>query len=195
MNQPNNHSLNLALQGGGSHGAFTWGVLDALLEDRRIDIEGVSGTSAGAMNAVALAHGFAQALGKPEIDPREAARESLANFWNGIVGMGALGQAQRAPFDLLFGRTGANSSPTALWASAMTRVWSNTLSPYQSNPFDLNPLKDFVERSCTAQKTESICSGDACQHGQGRSLLGQAPHGRSGDGIRVPAHGVSSRGN
>jgi len=77
MNQHNNHPLNLALQGGGSHGASTWGVLDALLEDRRIDIEGISGTSAGAMNAVALAHGFAQALGKPEIDPRDAAREPL----------------------------------------------------------------------------------------------------------------------
>ncbi len=156
MNQQYNHPLNLALQGGGSHGAFTWGVLDALLEDRRIDIEGISGTSAGAMDAVALAHGFAQALGKPEIDPRDAARESLANFWNGIVGMGAVGQAQRAPFDLLFGRTGANSSPAALWADAMTRVWSNTLSPYQSNPFDLNPLKDFVERQVDFERLTQL---------------------------------------
>jgi len=68
---------NLALQGGGSHGAFTWGVLDALLEDGRVAIEGISGTSAGAMNAVALAHGFAQAQGKTtsktKSDPREAA--------------------------------------------------------------------------------------------------------------------------
>jgi predicted acylesterase/phospholipase RssA len=66
--------LNLALQGGGSHGAFTWGVLDALLEDGRIELEGLSGTSAGAMNAVALAHGFSQALGKTKADAREAAR-------------------------------------------------------------------------------------------------------------------------
>ncbi len=83
---PAGHSrINLGLQGGGSHGAFTWGVLDVLLQDRQIDIEGISGTSAGAMNAVALAHGYAQCIGKPQSDPREAARESLANFWNGIV--------------------------------------------------------------------------------------------------------------
>lgn len=138
--------INLALQGGGSHGAFTWGVLDTLLQDHRIALEGISGTSAGAMNAVALAHGFAQSVGKRGKDPREAARESLAGFWNGIVTMGALGQAQSAPFELLFGKIGASGSPAALWADAMTRAWSNTLSPYQSNPFDLNPLKDFVER-------------------------------------------------
>jgi NTE family protein len=138
--------LNLALQGGGSHGAFTWGVLDVLLQDGRIGIEGISGTSAGAMNAVALAHGFGQCLGKPQSDPREAARESLANFWNGIVTMGAIGQAQRAPFDLMFGLAGGQRSPTALWADAMTRAWSESVSPYQSNPMDLNPLKDFVER-------------------------------------------------
>ncbi|MBV5331298.1 patatin-like phospholipase family protein, partial [bacterium] len=138
--------INLGLQGGGSHGAFTWGVLDVLLQDRRIDIEGISGTSAGAMNAVALAHGFAQSLGKPQTDAREAARESLAAFWNGMVAMGALGNAQRAPFDLLFNQAGGQHSPASLWADAMTRAWSGAVSPYQSNPLDLNPLKDFVER-------------------------------------------------
>ena len=70
--------VSLALQGCGSHGAFTWGVLDALLEDGRIDLEGISGTSAGAMNAVALAHGFATADASQ--DRRQAARESLADF-------------------------------------------------------------------------------------------------------------------
>jgi NTE family protein len=137
-------SLNLALQGGGSHGAFTWGVLDALLADGRVTLEGISGTSAGAMNAVALAHGFAQAQGKPGADMRESARESLAGFWGGIVNMGALGQAQKAPFDLLFGSAGAES-PTAVWADAMAKYWTNTVSPYQSNPFDINPLRDFLE--------------------------------------------------
>lgn len=143
MNLP---SVNLALQGGGSHGAFTWGVLDALLEDGRVAFEGISGTSAGAMNAVALAHGFAQAKDKAGSDPREAAREALANFWNGIIGMGALSEAQRAPFDVLFGQPGADSSPTAVWAKAMTGFWSNAVSPYQSNPFDINPLRKFLER-------------------------------------------------
>jgi NTE family protein len=72
-------SLNLALQGGGSHGAFTWGVLDALLADERIALEGLSGTSAGAVNAVALASGYAKGLAAGR-DPRRAARESLARF-------------------------------------------------------------------------------------------------------------------
>lgn len=137
--------VNLALQGGGSHGAFTWGVLDALLEDGRIALEGISGTSAGAMNAVALAHGFAQANGKVKADPREAAREALASFWKGIVQMGALSEAQRAPFDLLFGRMGGDNSSTAVWAHAMTSFWSSAMSPYQNNPFDLNPLRKFLQ--------------------------------------------------
>lgn len=137
--------ISLALQGGGSHGAFTWGVLDALLEDGRIELDGISGTSAGAMNAVALAHGLAQASDKRRGDPREAAREALANFWNGIVNMGALSEAQRAPFDVLFGQDSANNSPTAMWTQAMANFWSSTLSPYQSNPFDINPLRQFLE--------------------------------------------------
>jgi NTE family protein len=150
-NLPNNQSkmdmprVNLALQGGGSHGAFTWGVLDALLEDGRVSLEGISGTSAGAMNAVALAHGFAQANDKGKADPREAAREALSNFWRGIVQMGALSEAQRAPFDLLFGRMGGDNSSTALWANAMTSFWSSAMSPYQNSPFDLNPLRQFLE--------------------------------------------------
>ena len=154
--------VNLALQGGGSHGAFTWGVLDALLEDGRVALDGISGTSAGAMNAVALAHGFAISEGKPKADPREAARASLASFWNGIVDMGALGssisQAQRAPFDILFGGFGgfggmggmgglaANESPGQLMTDALTSFWASSVSPYQSNPLDINPLKDFLDQ-------------------------------------------------
>ena len=142
--------LNLALQGGGSHGAFTWGVLDALLEDGRVELEGLSGTSAGAMNAVALAQGFSQAQGKTKADAREAARESLSNFWNGIVDMGAMSQAQRAPFDLLFGGLAGEQSPAGQWATqfsdSITNFWSSAVaqslqnvSPYQSNPLDINP--------------------------------------------------------
>ncbi len=141
--------INLALQGGGSHGAFTWGVLDTLLDDGRIAFEGISGTSAGAMNAVALAHGLALALGKPKVDARQAARESLAAFWNGIVTMGALSstisQAQRAPFDILFGGFGG-ASASQLLMDSMTSFWASSVSPYQSNPLDINPLKDFLER-------------------------------------------------
>ena len=88
--------LNLALQGGGSHGALTWGVLDALLEDGGFTFEGISGTSAGAMNAVALAHGFAQAALQHK-DAHEAhqagcalARQTLAQLWEGVGTMGSL---------------------------------------------------------------------------------------------------------
>jgi len=145
--------INLALQGGGSHGAFTWGVLDALLEDGRIDIEGISGTSAGAMNAVVLAHGMLQAEGQSRFKKNEAARQALAAFWNGIVEMGALSSSvsqslslwQRAPFNVLFGQMGGGIWPTNGWTDELTRYWTGTLSPYQSNPFDINPLKDFLE--------------------------------------------------
>ncbi|MDO9360660.1 MAG: patatin-like phospholipase family protein, partial [Polaromonas sp.] len=142
--------INLALQGGGSHGAFTWGVLDALLEDGRVDLDGISGTSAGAMNAVALAHGFALSEGKPRAGRHDAARQALDNFWNGIVDLGALSsslsQMQRAPFGILFGRMGTDNWATKLWTDAMTQYWSNALSPYQNNPFDINPLRDFLEK-------------------------------------------------
>ena len=155
--------VNLALQGGGSHGAFTWGVLDALLEDGRIALDGISGTSAGAMNAVALAHGFAVGEGKPKPDPREAARESLASFWNGIVRMGTLtssiSQAQRAPFDIIFGgfgALGAGNSPSQLLTDAMTSFWASSVSPYQSNPLDINPLMDFLDRQVDFERLKKF---------------------------------------
>ena len=138
--------INLALQGGGSHGAFTWGVLDALLEDGRIAVEGISGTSAGAMNAVAMAHGFAVAALQTHADPRESARAALASFWEGVIQMGSLTEARRAVFDTVFGRAGLMASPAASWLNALTTDWSNALSPYEINPLDINPLRDFLER-------------------------------------------------
>ena len=148
-----NPLVNLALQGGGSHGAFTWGVLDALLEDGRIDIEGISGTSAGALNAVVLAHGLVQSRDQSRGGRNEAARQALTTFWNGVVDLGALSssvsqslsQWQRAPFNILFGQLGSGIWPSASWTDELTRYWSSALSPYQSNPFDINPLKDFLE--------------------------------------------------
>lgn len=148
-----NKVVNLALQGGGSHGAFTWGVLDVLLEDGRLDIEGISGTSAGAMNAVALAHGFAQAKGKSPLIARDRARESLHAFWSGVIDIGSvtssISQAQRAPFDLLFGGLSGLTgtlSPGQIISDAVSSFWTQSVSPYQSNPLDINPLKDFLER-------------------------------------------------
>ncbi len=127
--------LNLALQGGGSHGALTWGVLDALLEDGGLDFEGVSGTSAGAMNAVALAHGYAQAA-RDHSDPREArqagavlARATLARLWEGVGAMGSLN----------WGAPLAQAMP----ALQLMTQW---LSPAQANPLDINPLRRLLER-------------------------------------------------
>jgi len=145
--------INLALQGGGSHGAFTWGVLDTLLADGRLGFEGISGTSAGAMNAVAMAHGLARAEGQSEGAMRESARASLRAFWDGVSAMGALHatltNAQRVPFDLLFGGLAAltgQQSPGQMVSEALHGLWSKSFSPYQTNPLDINPLKDFLEQ-------------------------------------------------
>ena len=160
-----NKTVNLALQGGGSHGAFTWGVLDALLEDGRLDFDGISGASAGAMNAVALAHGFAQAQPKtlaargaaaipgPNLhpdprpdsrpDPREKARESLAHFWGEVVKLGAVGSLQRNMLDIFFGGWQLDQGASNFLANAVGQV----ASPYQTNPLDINPLRDLLERT------------------------------------------------
>ena len=134
------HMLNLALQGGGSHGAFTWGVLDALLEDGRVGIEGLSGTSAGAVNAVALAGGWARAEAQGR-DPRDGAREKLAGIWHRVSALGSLGTLQRQFMRMLWGGLPAELSPGNLISNA----WRTFLSPYQSNPLDINPLRDMLE--------------------------------------------------
>ena len=121
---PASLSITLALQGGGAHGAFTWGVLDALLEDETLFFEGISGTSAGAMNAVALAHGLMTG-------GRQGARETLRRFWTMI--------ADLAPLPGLAENPGA-SAP----AMKMMLQWSSYLTPEQINPFDLNPLRDII---------------------------------------------------
>jgi NTE family protein len=132
--------INLALQGGGSHGAFTWGVLDALLEDRRIHIDGISGASAGAVNAVALAHGLAL----PDMDDRRAAaRASLAKIWAGVVEMGSVSALAESISKIMLG--GWPSLKVS--ADLLQNPFSNWLSPYQTNPLNLNPLRDLLERN------------------------------------------------
>ena len=133
--------LNLALQGGGSHGAFTWGVLDALLADDRIGLEGLSGTSAGAVNAVALASGWAtaEAAGR---DPREGAREALRTIWERVAGMGSLGAFQQQLTRMLWGGLPAEYTP----GGVVGQAWRGLFSPYQSNPLGLNPLRDLLEK-------------------------------------------------
>src|SRR5665213_3686695 len=114
--------INLALQGGGAHGALTWGVLDHLLRDGRLTSEGSSGTSAGAVNAVMLADGLKR--GGPE-----EARKRLSEFWRAASIGGDLPAVQRAVTDKLFALLPSESSPSFNWLSA----WSQYLSPYDLN--------------------------------------------------------------
>ncbi|MGE3144963.1 MAG: patatin-like phospholipase family protein [Pseudorhodoplanes sp.] len=127
--------VNLALQGGGAHGAFTWGVLDHLLDDGRIEIAGISGTSAGAVNAVMLADGLARG-------GKQVARERLAAFWRAASLGGHLPGAQRAVVDRLLSLFPFNASPMQMVVDAMARY----LSPYDVNPLNINPLKGLIER-------------------------------------------------
>ena len=127
--------INLGLQGGGAHGAFTWGVLDYLLEDGRLDIEGISGASAGAINAVMLTDGLARG------GPQEA-RKRLADFWRAASLDGNLPGLQRAVFDRLLSFTPFQGAPAEAWFGALARY----LSPYDINPLNINPLRDVIER-------------------------------------------------
>lgn len=133
-------TLNLALQGGGSHGAFTWGVLDALLADPRIALEGLSGTSAGAVNAVALASGYAKGLAAGA-DPRQSARDSLARIWDQVAGWGSLGSLQQRFGSMLWGGLPPEFAPTNIWANTIRGMFS----PYHSNPMGINPLRHLLE--------------------------------------------------
>jgi NTE family protein len=130
--------INLALQGGGAHGAFTWGALDALLEDERIEFEGLCGTSAGAMNAVVLADGWLK-------NGRDGARESLARFWEDIAREGALWSPVRPPPEAL---SWLGIDPTIGTAASyvLFESWTRLFSPYQFNPWNFNPLRGVLER-------------------------------------------------
>ncbi len=127
--------INVALQGGGSHGAFSWGVLDRILEDGRLEIAAVSGTSAGAMNAVALADGL-------ERGGIEGARQKLSDFWRAVARKGRFSPVQRTPWDVAWGNWSVESTPGFVWFDAMSRLFS----PYVANPLGLNPLRDAVEQ-------------------------------------------------
>ena len=118
----------LALQGGGAHGAFTWGVLDALIEDGRLAFEALTGASAGAMNAVVLTEGWLE--GGPD-----GARAQLETFWRRVSLDGNLSNAQRVLFDRFLG----------YWSGQIwNELWSKVASPYDTNPLNINPLRDLL---------------------------------------------------
>ena len=128
--------VDLALQGGGSHGAFTWGVLDRLLEESWLKIEAISGTSAGAMNAAVLVSGHMQA-------GAEGARAALDAYWGRVADAARFSPIQRSPLDRLMNRWSLDTSPVYLAMDMMSRV----VSPYYLNPFGINPISDILQKS------------------------------------------------
>jgi NTE family protein len=141
--------VNVALQGGGAHGALTWGVLDRLLEDDGIEIEGISGTSAGAVNGALLAYGITAG-------GRVLAQDLLRRFWKRISDIAAKSPLQPTPLDRMLGLGRMDYSPAFMALDMMSRL----LSPYQFNALALNPLRDALEelidfdvvRSCKDMK-------------------------------------------
>lgn len=125
--------IDLALQGGGAHGAFTWGVLDRLLEEEQLRIDGISGTSAGAMNAAVLADGY--------MDGGSAgARAALERFWRKVSEAARFSPFQRSPVDIMFGRWTLDNSPAFVAMDLAARI----MSPYDLNPGGFNPLRDVL---------------------------------------------------
>lgn len=126
--------INLALQGGGAHGAFAWGVIDKFLEDGRIEIEGLAGTSAGSMNAVVYAYGVLRG--------KEGARAALHEYWRAISDAGQkYSLVKRTPWEQMFGGWSQERSV----ASEGFKLLTSTFSPYQLNPMNFNPLREVLE--------------------------------------------------
>jgi len=128
--------VDFALQGGGAHGAFTWGALDRLLEEPWLRIDGISGTSAGAMNAAVLVDGHVKG-------GADGARAALENFWRRVSNAAVLSPLRRTPLDILLGRWTLDHSPVFLAMDLMARVFS----PYDLGPGGTNPLRDILAES------------------------------------------------
>jgi NTE family protein len=137
-------TISLALQGGGSHGAFTWGVLDALLEDGRLAIEAISGASAGSMNAIAMVEGFMEG-------GFDGARHQLRQFWEKIAFDGKLESSNRDIFQKFFGFWPGAEAMRYTFADIASRL----SSPYDFNPLDINPLRDVLDELIDFKKVRS----------------------------------------
>jgi NTE family protein len=127
--------IDLALQGGGSHGAFSWGVIDRLLDEDWLTLDGISGTSAGAMNAAVLAYGLLDG-------GRAGAKAALENFWKRVSDGARFSPFQRTPLDILLGRWDLDHSPMYLAADMMSRL----VSPY-AVPNSVNPLVAILQET------------------------------------------------
>ena len=128
--------INLALQGGGSHGAFTWGVLDTLLADGRVEIDGISGTSAGAMNAAVTAYGLS-------IGGNAGARQKLREFWNRVSEAGQSGMLKPSIFDKMLSKGNMDFSPHYVFFDYLSKI----MSPYELNPLNINPLREVLQET------------------------------------------------
>ena len=128
--------IDLALQGGGAHGAFTWGALDRLLQEPWLQIDGISGTSAGAMNAAVLVDGHAKG-------GAEGARSALESFWRSVSRAALLSPLRRGFLDVLLDRWSLDYSPVFVAMDLMARVFS----PYDLNPGGFNPLQHILRES------------------------------------------------
>ena len=137
--------VDLALQGGGAHGAFTWGVLDRLLQEPWLRIDGISGTSAGAMNGALLADGLAGG-------GADGARAALETFWRKVSEAARLSPFQRTPLDLLLGRWTLDYSPAFVAMDLMSRLFS----PYELNPGGANPLRDILAETVDFERLARV---------------------------------------
>ena len=151
--------FDLALQGGGSHGAFTWGVLDRLLEESWLQIDGVSGTSAGAMNAAVLADGYARG-------GAEGAKAALEQFWQRVAKAALMSPMQRGAARHSAGPLDARPSPAFIGFDMLARMFS----PYDLNPGGANPLRDILQDSIdferlAASPDQSLRHGHQRAHG------------------------------
>jgi NTE family protein len=126
--------VNLALQGVGSHGAFTWGVLDRLLEEERLAFDGISATSAGAVNAAVLGYGMA-------VGGREGAKGALDRYWRRLSEMTSASIFQPSFLDKMYGNFGLDHSPGYVFTNSLSQIFS----PYQLNPMNYNPFKRLLE--------------------------------------------------
>jgi len=153
--------LNLALQGGGSHGAFTWGVLDRIFELDLFEIEGIVGTSAGAMNAAVVACGIAE-------NGAEGARAKLNEFWTAISEASRTGPLQPSVIDKMFSPGNMDFSPMWMTVDAMSKMFS----PYQLNPMNINPLRDTLasvvdfDEVCHTKRVKLFLCATDCMNGK-----------------------------